>query len=129
MNKWMLFLMFFFVCVLGSSQSYLSCSDFFVMMDTCDNAAILDVRTKSEYIKERIPGAFFVGEKKLLLQLVDTFDKQRPILIYCEYGKRSESVYNILHDNGFTNLYQLKRGLHQWKKKGYPVDQVLVEKN
>jgi hydroxyacylglutathione hydrolase len=115
-------------CVPLFSQQNISCSEFFSILDTCNNAVVLDVRIYEEFVKDRIPGAVYAGEKEVLLDLVKDFDKDIPLLIYCEYGDRSETVMKILKKEGFSNLYHLKKGYEEWRKEGFPVDQIPIEK-
>jgi len=115
-------------CVPLFSQQNISCSEFFSILDTCNNAVVLDVRIYEEFVKDRIPGAVYAGEKEVLLDLVKDFDKNIPLLIYCEYGDRSETVMKILKKEGFSNLYHLKKGYEEWRKEGFPVDQIPIEK-
>jgi hydroxyacylglutathione hydrolase len=88
---------------------------------------VLDVRIYEAFAKDRIPGAVYAGEKKVLLDLVNDFDKDIPLLIYCEYGERSEVVIKILKKRGFTNLFHLKKGYEAWRKEGFPVDNNAIE--
>lgn len=115
-------------CVPLFSQQNISCSEFFSILDTCNNAVVLDVRIYEEFVKDRIPGAVYAGEKEVLLDLVKDFDKNIPLLIYCEYGERSQTVMKILKKEGFSNLYHLKKGYEEWRKEGFPVDQIPIEK-
>ncbi|MBZ4675446.1 MAG: hypothetical protein JG782_65 [Anaerophaga sp.] len=109
-------------CVPLFCQQNISCSEFFSILDTCNNAVVLDVRIYEEFVKDRIPGAVYAGEKEVLLDLVKDFDKDIPLLIYCEYGERSQTVMKILKKRGFTHLFHLKKGYEEWSEEGFPVD-------
>jgi len=128
MKKWKLILLFFVLGIPAFSQFNLSAYDFYTMMDTCDNLVLLDIRLENSYNKERIPGAIYAGEKKVLFSLIDSLDKNIPLLLYCDYGKRSKTVVNILQSKGFKNIYHLKRGFDLWKKENYPVDRSPIHK-
>lgn len=114
-------------CVPLFSQQNVSGSEFFSILDTCNNAVVLDVRIYEEFVKDRIPGAVYAGEKEVLLDLVKDFEKDIPLLIYCGYGERSETVMKILKKRGFTNLFHLKNGYEEWRKEGFPVDYSPIE--
>ncbi|MBS3768788.1 MAG: rhodanese-like domain-containing protein [Bacteroidales bacterium] len=97
--------------------------DFYVRMESNPDVLVLDTRVRSEYAKERIPGARFAGKPEELDQLLDTLDKGKPLFIYCEYGDRTDTVCWILkNEKHFRNVYILKGGYELWKKVNLPVD-------
>lgn len=114
-------------CVSLFSQQNIPSSEFHSILDTCNNAVVLDVRIYEEFVKDRIPGAVYAGEKEVLLDLVKDYEKDIPLLIYCDYGERSETVMKILKKRGFTNLFHLKNGYVEWRKDGFPVDYSPIE--
>ncbi|VAX17752.1 hypothetical protein MNBD_NITROSPINAE02-524 [hydrothermal vent metagenome] len=46
-------------------------------------------------------------------------DKSAPIYIYCKSGPMGNAAAKALHENGYTNLYNLAGGLDAWIKAGY----------
>ena len=83
---------------------------------------IVDVRTLKEYQSGYIENALhidFYGEdfQKSILKL----DKDKPIAVYCAVGGRSSSTAQLLRNQGFKKVYDLKGGLFAWSRKGYKI--------
>ena len=81
------------------------------------NAIVVDVRTEMEYAAGRIPQAMHVS----LRQLPDRIDrlekyKNRPIVVSCRTGSRSQSACAYLAEQGFEEVYNLKGGLRAWAR-------------
>ncbi len=83
---------------------------------------LLDVRTPGEYQRGHIAGSKLLPLQVLQQQLA-TLDayKDQDILIYCATGNRSTVASRILIENGFNKVYNLRYGIADWYKKGYPV--------
>lgn len=80
---------------------------------------LLDVRTPGEYEKQRIGNAKNIDwngadfEKK-----VATFDKSKPIYVYCLSGGRSRQATSKLSAMGYTKIYELDGGIVKWNAAG-----------
>jgi rhodanese-related sulfurtransferase len=81
---------------------------------------LLDVRTQEEYDSGHIPDAVLISLSELELRLGE-LEPSRRILVYCLSGARSRTAASILIDNGFTNVYNMERGMLQWQASGFPV--------
>lgn len=81
-----------------------------------DDFVYVDVRTKEEYDKGHIPAAnIHIPHEEIeerYQELVAFRDK--PILLICRSGVRSEIAAKILAEKGFTRLYNLKGGMLEW---------------
>lgn len=77
---------------------------------------ILDVRNKEDYDNGHIPGAKLVPVQVISTKLtqLDKY-KDKPILVYCETGRKSPLAVNILSSNSFKNIYHLTHGISCWK--------------
>ena len=83
------------------------------------NAQILDVRTPAEFSSEHIDkannvnwnGDNFVGE-------ASSFDKSKPVFVYCKVGGRSAQAADKLQELGFTKIYNLDGGIMKWNAAG-----------
>lgn len=117
-----IFVFFFLISSTVFSQKNLSAHDFFVIQDSAEQVVVLDVRLFDEYSEERITGALYAGEKKVLMELIQNYDSGIPILVYCEYGQRSKTVMILLKKEGFEKIYNLEAGYKDWKSRGFPVD-------
>ncbi len=80
------------------------------------NAIILDVRTPEEFQEGHIENAILINffddnfEEQVAL-----LDKNKPVLIYCRSGNRSNKAGKILADLGFTEIYDITEGYVGWE--------------
>ena len=73
---------------------------------------LIDVRSPQEYKESHLEGA-------INLPLYDIEEKAReqikkkdtPMIIYCQSGSRSRRAMQILRQEGYENLYEIKGGL------------------
>ena len=73
---------------------------------------ILDVRTYSEFKESRIVNAINVPVDELEWELEELKEfKDKPILVYCKVGVRSNIACCYLEQNGFSKLYNLIGGI------------------
>ena len=88
------------------------------------NPLILDVRTQREYQQGRIQHSTLIPVQELQQrwQEINT-DKEQNVLIYCATGNRSTVASKILIDNGFKRIFNMRYGIVDWARKGYPVVQ------
>ncbi|RLD62791.1 MAG: hypothetical protein DRI95_12555, partial [Bacteroidetes bacterium] len=83
---------------------------------------LLDVRTKGEFDNEHIENSgqlnyyAFDFKKKL-----DLLPKDQEIYLYCNTGYRSEKTAKMLIKKGYTNVYNLERGIMEWNFEELPV--------
>jgi len=82
---------------------------------------ILDVRTPGEYEIGHLAQAhnrdFY--DDDFALQL-DSLDKSRTYLIYCQSGGRSGSTMPIMEDLGFERVYDMIGGMSSWLNADFP---------
>lgn len=87
------------------------------------DAVLLDVREPKEFEGGRLPHAIHIplsqlaGRTSELAKLVS-----RPIVAYCENGRRGPSAASTLAKAGFKEIYNLQGGIAAWKKDGLPVE-------
>ena len=85
------------------------------------NAQFIDVRTIEEYSGGHAPKAvnFPLDEiEKLSAKL----DKEKPVYVICETGRRSQKASETLQKNGFKEIYNIEGGTSGWIKAGFPVE-------
>jgi adenylyltransferase/sulfurtransferase len=79
--------------------------------------ALLDVREPHEYEVCRLEGAALVPLRQVASQ-AGTIPRDRPVVVYCHFGGRSESAVRQLQaEFGFTNLYNLEGGIDAWARE------------
>lgn len=82
---------------------------------------LLDVRTPGEYAAQHVPGSVLIPLNELSSRLGEIADyKTRDILVICRSGNRSRVASEILTEAGFTNVYNIDRGILGWAQSGLP---------
>jgi len=90
-----------------------------------DSPAILDVRNKSEYAGEHIPGSLHIPYGDLAGRL-DELPRDRQLATICRGGKRSGLAASILQRAGFEVIH-VGRGVGVWRDGGHPVESTAAE--
>ena len=88
-----------------------------------EKAVPLDVREEREYVDGKVPGAIHIPSSQLKNRLgeLEKF-KERPVIVYCARGQKSQSAAATLGRAGFTKLHALHGGLKAWRDAGLPVE-------
>lgn len=82
---------------------------------------ILDVRTPKEHQQFHIDGTSLIPIQQLQARIDELESKKHEdIFVYCATGNRSTVAAKILVDQGFKRIYNLRHGLHDWARRGYP---------
>lgn len=92
-----------------------------------NGALVLDARPADFFALERIPGSLNapVGQaERLLPALVAGWNKQAPIITYCEGGACADSVEvaRLLAGMGFTNVAVYTGGIIDWTERNLPIE-------
>ena len=82
---------------------------------------ILDARERSEYDVSHLPNAVFVGYNNFEKKILDSVAKDRPIVVYCSIGYRSEKIGDKLQKQGFSKVFNLYGSIFEWVNQGNPV--------
>lgn len=82
-------------------------------------ALVLDVREPEEWAEYHIPGATLIPLGQLAAR-VDEVPRDRPVLVYCRSGNRSQEGRDILLRAGFTQVTSLRGGIKAWAAAGLP---------
>lgn len=98
--------------------SYVDAAQAQTLLAETPDMIVLDVRTKGEYKRGHIDGAilnnYFSTKFKKRLR---TLDRNKPYLVHCKSGHRSERVVKIMLKEGFTDITHLDGGYDAWKKR------------
>ncbi len=84
-----------------------------VLISENSDVTILDIRGEGEYLEGHLPNAILMPYK-VLKEKHTSFDKVNKYLVYCEDGKKSETIARELSKNGFPNIYVLIGGISDW---------------
>lgn len=80
---------------------------------------LVDVRTPKEYNEGYIPSAINIDFlSPTFLEDIESLDKERPIVVYCQSGGRSGKCSKKLEEAGFKKIYDLQGGYSKWKYNG-----------
>ena len=107
-------------CILfftGCGQSYknISHEDAVRIMNSGQNALVVDVRTVEEYENKHIPGAVLIPINEIKNGRLEKLpDKNQILLLYCWTGRRSEDAAKILSQNGYKYVYNFG-GIVDWE--------------
>lgn len=126
-----LFIGILFASCQGQSQKSIETIDvktFAGKLKTTQNPQLLDVRTPEEYAVERIDNAVNVNWNGADFESkASTYDKSKPIFVYCKVGGRSAKAANKLSEMGFKEIYNLDGGIMKWNANGMakPSDKII----
>jgi len=82
------------------------------MIERKVNFQLIDVREPDEYKEKNIGGELI--PLKTLTDNIHRFSKDKTIIVHCRSGERSKKAIQILLQNGFQNVYNLKNGLQDF---------------
>ena len=103
--------------------------EFYLSLNAAEVPLIIDVRTWKEYRKDRIPGAKLTESSVMLKTIVDSFDLEQAIFIYCDDNQRSTAACSFLKDWGYKNVNELAGGMIAWKLASYDLDIEKISKS
>jgi phage shock protein E len=87
-------------------------------------ALLLDVRSEKEFSTGHIPNAVLIPYDELASRLAELgSDSDRPVVVYCESGKRAGMAGETLVEAGFTNVSHLEGDMRGWRESGHPTEQ------
>jgi thioredoxin len=93
--------------------------EFSEKIKTTENPQVLDVRTPDEFTSEHIDNAINVNWNSAdFAAKAETYDKSKPVFVYCLSGGRSKKAAAKLSELGFTKVYELEGGILKWKADG-----------
>ncbi len=83
---------------------------------------VLDVRTPGEFAEGHLEGATLLPVQELQQRLGELAShKDEPVFIYCHSGNRSTVASKLLVDAGFRQVFNLRKGINDWKAAGLPL--------
>ncbi|MBD2136376.1 rhodanese-like domain-containing protein [Anabaena sp. FACHB-1237] len=98
----------------------MNCSTVKELLDN-QEIQLIDVREMGEYKAEHIPNSQIVPLSDFSIQKL-SLNNNKPIVLYCQFGNRSQKAAQKLIESGFSNFSQLQGGITAWKTSGYPTE-------
>ena len=86
-----------------------------------DGAFVVDVRELSEWNEYHAPGTTLIPLGELASRL-NELPRDKPIVVVCRSGNRSQEGRDILLAAGFTQVTSMAGGLNEWRTAGYPIE-------
>ncbi len=84
-----------------------------------DPPLLIDVREPEEWAIAHLPEAVLIPRRELP-ERVDEVTRARALVLYCTSGSRSAHAARLLLDLGFTQVRNLKGGIHAWADRVDP---------
>ena len=79
---------------------------------------LIDVRTKGEFDASHIDGAINIDYyKSNFFSKLNELKRDDIYLIYCRSGNRSGKAASTMQAMGYKNVYNLDKGIKDWKKQ------------
>ena len=105
--------------VLNQGTKALSIEDFQKLMKM-EDVLLIDCRTKTDFVKEHIPGSLFFGLDGSFAPWIGTLinDIHQKIILICPEGKETEAVTRLARTGYDNSLGYLKGGITIWKSNG-----------
>lgn len=87
-----------------------------------EDGIFLDVREDAEYKIGHIMGNIHIPMSNFPKRMVELDKyKQKPVIVYCASGTRSNSAASKLKKNQFESVYSIQGGAVAWEKAGLPL--------
>jgi rhodanese-related sulfurtransferase len=90
------------------------------LADHLDEVQVVDCREPYEWAAGRIDGSIHLPLNSILAGATGELDPDRPTVVVCRSGNRSELATLMLRARGFE-AYNLQRGLEEWEAEGWPL--------
>jgi len=94
-----------------------------------ENATILDSREQEEYEVSHLKGAKWIGFDDFSMDNISGIPKDKPVVIYCSVGVRSQKIGILLKEAGFQEVYNLYGGIFHWVNEGKDVYKAGIKTN
>jgi rhodanese-related sulfurtransferase len=91
-------------------------------MDRGDKFLLIDVREESEFAKDHLPGAIWLGKgiiERDVEQRVPELNTE--MVLYCGGGFRSALAADNLQKMGYKQVLSMDGGIRGWREKSYPL--------
>ena len=91
--------------------------------DRGEKFVLIDVREESEWAKDHLPGAVYLGRGILERDIEAKYPEPKTeMILYCGGGFRSALAADNLQKMGYANVYSMDGGIRDWREKGLPLE-------
>jgi thioredoxin 1 len=102
-------------------KTYLSATEFAEKIKELPAAPVIDVRTPGEFAKGHLKNAKNINWNGSDFDIqIASFDKSKPVFVYCLSGARSASAASKMRSGGFIEVYELDGGILRWRDANFP---------
>jgi thioredoxin 1 len=103
------------------STTSFSATEFSKKITELPGAPIIDVRTPGEFSQGHLKNAvnYDISTGEFEKQIA-SFDKLKPVLVYCMSGSRSTYAVRFMKSKGFKEVYELNGGMMKWRAANLP---------
>ncbi len=101
----------------------LTVADVKAKLDRREKFHLVDVREESEWAKDHLPSAVYLGRGILERDIEQKIpDLGAEIVLYCGGGYRSALAAVNLQKMGYTNVHSMDGGIRGWREAKLPLD-------
>ena len=98
-------------------------TDFATKLEALPNEQLIDVRTPDEYQTGHLPHSTLINFKgEDFREKMAQLDKNKPVMVYCAAGGRSNAAATLLEELGFAEVYELEGGFTRWREAGQEIE-------
>ena len=109
----------------STGDGYMQQKELLAQIEKGVTPIIIDVRSGSEYQLGHIPGAIHIPFwSAFTTDKLDSFEKTKEIVLYCEHGPRAGIAKLGFSLSGFSKVSYLAGHMTAWKKSGFPMSTV-----
>lgn len=95
-------------------MKYITAADLKNKLDNHEKLQIVDTRESGKFDKAHLPKAINIPQIDLP-EKIDLLSREIPVIIYCQYGVKSQAPYLYLVERlKFKNILILEGGIFQW---------------
>lgn len=93
------------------------------LMINQQNALVLDVRDAADFEKGHVLNARHLPMSDLAMRSSEIEKyRNKPVIVVCESGNRSDKAAAALRKQGFAQVYSLSGGVGAWQQAGLPLE-------
>lgn len=96
-------------------MKFITSFDLKAMFDRGDAFQLIDTRDSDKFEEGHLPAAINIPQIELP-EKIDLITRDIPVIIYCQYGVKSQAPYLFLTEkHKFRNIFILDGGMYQWE--------------